>query len=264
MIGGCVARIVPISGIVTLASASNSSRNASKSSSARSISSISSTAGRGPGCSSARKQRAPDQVFRAEQLLLTERRATRVGQTDAQQLARVVPFIERLGRVDPVRSTAGGSSGVSRTSASDLAASVLPTPASPRAAAAAAGARSGTSTSQVPRRRDSRPRRDPARASRRPGRGGGSRPRPPVTSRGLIEVAAPGRRRRPPIPPAQTAPGSPPACRHRAESSRRIGTSMTAAPSRVEQSPNALASVQVRERRERGRANASGCPRPSS
>ena len=54
MIGRCVAEMVPISGIVTDASASSSSRNASKSSSARSISSISSTAGRGPGCSSAR------------------------------------------------------------------------------------------------------------------------------------------------------------------------------------------------------------------
>ena len=50
MAGRCVARIVPISGIVTAASASSSSRNASKSSSARSISSIKSTAGRGPGC----------------------------------------------------------------------------------------------------------------------------------------------------------------------------------------------------------------------
>jgi len=101
MIGGCVARIVPISGIVTLASASSSSRNASKSSSARSISSISSTAGADPGAPRA-EQRPADQIVRAETALLAERRAARVGEADAQQLARVVPFVERLGRVDPV------------------------------------------------------------------------------------------------------------------------------------------------------------------
>ena len=94
--------IVPISGIVTLASASSSSRNASKSSSARSISSISSTAGRGPGCSSARSSGRRDQVVRAEQVLLAQRLAARVGQPDAEQLAGVVPLVERLGRVDPL------------------------------------------------------------------------------------------------------------------------------------------------------------------
>ena len=73
MIGGCVATIVPISGIVTLASASSSSRNASKSSSARSISSISSTAGRGPGVLERPQQRPADEVVRAEQILLAQR-----------------------------------------------------------------------------------------------------------------------------------------------------------------------------------------------
>ena len=102
MTGGCVARIVPSSGIVTLASASSSSRNASKSSSARSISSISSTAGPRAGMLERAQQRPADQIVGTEQLLFAERRAAGLGEPDAQQLARVVPLVERLGRVDPL------------------------------------------------------------------------------------------------------------------------------------------------------------------
>ena len=46
------------------------------------------------------QQRAPDQIVRTEQGVLTQRRAARVGQPDAQQLPRVVPLVERLRRVD--------------------------------------------------------------------------------------------------------------------------------------------------------------------
>ena len=112
MTGGCVARMVPSSGIVTLASASSSSRNASKSSSARSISSISSTAGRGPGCSSARSSGPADQVVRPEQVLLAQLLAARVGEPDAQQLARVVPLVQRLGGVDPLVALQADQRGV--------------------------------------------------------------------------------------------------------------------------------------------------------
>ena len=101
--GGCVARIVPSSGIVTAASASSSSRNASKSSSARSISSISSTAGRGPGCSQRAQQRPRDQVLAAEQRVLGQRASSLASASRMrQQLARIVPLVQRLGGVDPV------------------------------------------------------------------------------------------------------------------------------------------------------------------
>ena len=48
------------------------------------------------------QERPPDQVVGAEQVLLAQRRAARVGEPDAEQLARVVPLVERLGGVDPL------------------------------------------------------------------------------------------------------------------------------------------------------------------
>ena len=102
MIGGWVARIVPISGIVTAASPSSSSRNASKSSSARSISSISSTAGRGPGCSSARSSGRRIRYSRPNRSCSESSVPRGVGEPDAEQLARIVPLVQRLGRVDPL------------------------------------------------------------------------------------------------------------------------------------------------------------------
>ena len=48
------------------------------------------------------QQRAPDQVVGTEQVVLAQRRAVRVGEPDAEQLARVVPLVQRLGGVDPV------------------------------------------------------------------------------------------------------------------------------------------------------------------
>ena len=48
------------------------------------------------------QQRAADQVVGAEQVLLGQLGAPGLGEPDAQQLARVVPLVQRLGRVDPV------------------------------------------------------------------------------------------------------------------------------------------------------------------
>ena len=48
------------------------------------------------------QERAANQIVRTEQFLLAERRAARVGEADAQQLARVVPLVQRLRRVDPL------------------------------------------------------------------------------------------------------------------------------------------------------------------
>ena len=88
--------------MVTHASASISNRNASNSSSARSTSSISSTAGRGPGWSIAASSGRAQQVVGAEQVLVAEHVAARLGQPDAEQLPRIVPLVERLGGGEPL------------------------------------------------------------------------------------------------------------------------------------------------------------------
>ena len=92
----------------------------------------------------------------AEQRLLLEVRAPRLREPDAEQLARVVPLVERLGRRRCPRSTAAGCRGVSSSSASDFAAWVLPDARPrPRAAAAAAGVRRRTAPAARPGRRGS-------------------------------------------------------------------------------------------------------------
>jgi len=48
------------------------------------------------------QERAADQIVRAEQLLFAERRTAGLGEADAQQLARVVPLVQRLRCVDPL------------------------------------------------------------------------------------------------------------------------------------------------------------------
>ena len=154
------------------ASASSSSRNASKSSSARSISSISSTAGRGPGCSSARSSGRADQVVGAEQVVLAQRRAARrrragCSAAGAGSSTRTAPRPRRSRR-----STAAGSAACRARRASDLAASVLPTPASPSSS-------SGCGQAQAEEHRRRQPlvdevvdvARAAARASRRRARG---------------------------------------------------------------------------------------------
>ena len=48
------------------------------------------------------EQRAANQIVGTEEVLLRELRAARVGEPDAQELARVVPLVQRLCRVDAV------------------------------------------------------------------------------------------------------------------------------------------------------------------
>ena len=48
------------------------------------------------------QQRPPDQVVGAEQVLLAQLGVALVGQPDADQLARIVPLVQRLGGVDPL------------------------------------------------------------------------------------------------------------------------------------------------------------------
>ena len=55
-----------------------------------------------PGVLQRLQQRPRDQVVAAEQLLLGELVAARLGQADRQQLARIVPLVQRLGGVDAV------------------------------------------------------------------------------------------------------------------------------------------------------------------
>ena len=83
---------------------SSSSRNASNSSSARSISSISSTGGRGPAPFDRAQQRParPDIALRTDRLLGAARSPVRLGESDREQLARIVPFVERVALVDPL------------------------------------------------------------------------------------------------------------------------------------------------------------------
>src|SRR5436309_731833 len=45
------------------------------------------------------QERPPDEVVGAEEVVLAERRAAGVGQPDAEELAGVVPLVERLGDV---------------------------------------------------------------------------------------------------------------------------------------------------------------------
>ena len=86
--------------MVTAASASTSKVNASNSASARSISSSSSTAGRGPGCSIACSSGRRSRYSAPNRSVLASVDVARLGQPDAQQLARVVPLVERLAGVD--------------------------------------------------------------------------------------------------------------------------------------------------------------------
>jgi hypothetical protein len=53
-----------------------------------------------PGVLERAQQRPADEVLGPEQILLAERRATGVGQPDAEQLAGVVPLVQCLGGVD--------------------------------------------------------------------------------------------------------------------------------------------------------------------
>ena len=76
------------------------------------------------------EQRPLDQVVPAEQVVRTQRVTLGLGQPDRQQLARVVPFVGGLGDVDALVALQSDQRRAQRR-ASDFAAEVLPTPASP-------------------------------------------------------------------------------------------------------------------------------------
>ena len=102
MIGGWVATIVPSSGIVTLRLRQQLEQERLEV--VVGAVDLVDQQHRGPRARVLERaqQRPPDQVVRAEQLLLAQRRAAGVRQPDAQQLAGVVPLVERLRRVDPL------------------------------------------------------------------------------------------------------------------------------------------------------------------
>ena len=58
------------------------------------------------------QQRPADQVVAPEQILLAQLRALRLGEADAEQLARIVPLVQRLGGVDPVVALQADQRGV--------------------------------------------------------------------------------------------------------------------------------------------------------
>ena len=130
MIGGWVARTVPISGIVTAASAEQLEQERLEVV-VGAVDLVDQQHG-GPRARvlERRQQRPADQVLGAEEPLLGERLAARLGEPDREQLARVVPLVQRLGGVDPLVALQADQRRVERH-ASDRAASVLPTPASP-------------------------------------------------------------------------------------------------------------------------------------
>ena len=146
--------IVPSSGIDTWKSDSSSSRNASNSSSARSISSISSTGGF--VAADRRQQRPLQQIFFREDLVLDRVGVLAAMGLDRQQLALVVPFVERRGLVQPLVALQPDQlGGVHRRRAPWRPRSCRRRPRLPAAAAAAAAA-SARSRSQARRRRYSR------------------------------------------------------------------------------------------------------------
>ena len=83
-----------------------------------------------PGVLDRLQQRPGDQELLVEQLILGELGTRRLRRADPEQLARIVPLVQRLGGVDAFVALQADQL-VSSAAASALAASVLPTPASP-------------------------------------------------------------------------------------------------------------------------------------
>ena len=74
-----------------------------------------------PGVLERTQQRAADEVLGREEPFLADLLAARLGQADAQELARIVPLVQRLGRVDALvalqadqRGVQGGGQGLGR------------------------------------------------------------------------------------------------------------------------------------------------------
>ena len=249
--GGWAARTVPSSGIVTLDSASSSNRNASKSSSARSSSSISSTAGSGPGWRIARSSGRGTRNSSPKSSSSASSVAGRLGGADPQQLARVVPLVERLGGVDPLVALQPDQ----RSSRAPRRAPSPPRscrrPPRPRAAAAAAGAGRGRARSPGPGRRGSRPRRGARASDSMSGTAALIAPSEPGCA-GLVTA----RDRPPPGPPR-----SPRACRRRRDRPRdRDLDHLVAEP--VHQLPDRLVAVQLAELAEHLPAEGERVPAP--
>ena len=91
--GMAVALMVPSSGMLTWKSDRSSSRKASNSSSARSTSSISSTGG--IDAADGGEQRALEQIALGEDVLLDLVGVLALARLDGEQLALIVPFVER-------------------------------------------------------------------------------------------------------------------------------------------------------------------------
>ena len=175
--GGSAAAIVPSSGTVTAKSESTSSRNASNSSSARSSSSIRSTAPRARrGSPAAAAARAGSRARTARPRARSRLELARLQRARVEQLARVVPLVERLRRVDPLVALEPDQLGV------EDAGERLRRPRScrrrPRPRAGAGGASRARGRSR----------------SRARGRGGTTRPRAPAR-RSSTESRAHGRHR---------------------------------------------------------------------
>ena len=108
---------------------------------------MSSTAGRGPGCSSACSSGRRTQVLGRRTATSSARSlAARLGQPDAEQLARVVPLVERLGGVDALEALQPDQRGVEQRRRATWRPASCPRRPRPRAAAAAAGVRRRTAT----------------------------------------------------------------------------------------------------------------------
>ena len=140
------------------------------------------------------QQRPGDQVVGAEQVGLVDGRALRLGQPDRQQLARVVPLVERLGSRRCPRSTAAAAAGCRARAPAPWPPRSCRRRPRPRAGSAAAARPRRTARWRARGRRGSRPRRAAAAGRRRRGRAAASR-----TSRRVRN--APGRRRTRPRQP---------------------------------------------------------------
>ena len=181
-------------------------------------------------------------------LLGERRRRAASASRIAQQLARVVPLVERLGGVDALVALQPDQRGAQRRAASALAASVLPTPGLALEQQRLRQAqRRGTAPSPGPRRRGSR--RASSRARQRRRRRDGDRARLRARPRSRLTrstrlVVLPG------VDVARDRPGD-----------RHLDDVVRAA---VEQLPDAPCRRAARSSPNTARANANGWPRPSS
>ena len=162
-----VGAIVPSSGTVTEKSESTSSRNASNSSSARSSSSISSTAPRARP--DRLEQRPLEQELRPVELVhaLVHVELARLERPRVEQLARVVPLVERLRRVDALVALEPDQLRVRGSARASSRPRSCRLPARPRAAAAGASRARGRSPSRARGRGGTTPRGAPARPRER-------------------------------------------------------------------------------------------------